>query len=103
MGGLGGEVLEQRSDARRHRPRPILALALVGAGAHQQGLVQADLLGAQERLLLGGIDRIEGLVGDARAAGDLGDREASQTLLGDDRRRRVNDPFALAADYLPAG
>ena len=53
--------------------------------------------------MLGGVDAVEGLVGDVRATCDLGDREAGQALLGDDRRGRVNDPLLLAFDDRLAG
>ena len=45
---------------------------------------------------------VERLVRDVRARGDLWDRQAREALLRDDRRRRVDDPFALALDDLLA-
>ena len=57
-----------------------------------------DLLRAKEGVVLGRVHLVEGLMGDVRAAGDLGDRQPGESLRRDDRRGRVDDPFALAFD-----
>ena len=98
MHGLGGDVVGQRVHARRDAFMPPALVRLIGLHGDAQGLVQTDLLRAEEGIVLGRVHLIEGLVRDVRARGDLRDRQAGKALLGDDRRRRVDDPFALAFD-----
>ena len=62
VGRLGGEVVDQRDQPRARRARPVVLLRLVGLDGDRQRLVHADLLGAQERVVLGGVDLVEGLV-----------------------------------------
>src|ERR1039458_10401776 len=57
--------------------------------------MHADLLSAEEGIVLGGVHLVEGVVRDVRALGDLGDRETGKALLGDDRSGCVDDSLAL--------
>ena len=98
VGRLGGEIAEQRAQAGGDSTRPVVLVVLVGLDRHEQRLVQADLLGAEEGVVLGRVHLVEGLVGDVRAAGDLRDREVGEPLLGDDRGGRVDDSLALVFD-----
>ena len=96
--GLGGEVVEQRPDARRRppsaspRPGPRRPPPLI-----TQRLVQADLLCAQERVVLGRVHLVERLVRDvrapARSQGSSAPRDPSRRRSRRSRRRSARAGF----------
>ena len=98
MPGLGDEEVHDAAQAGGYCLRPVGHLRFPSLHGAAQGQLHAHLLRGEEGRELRLIHFIEGLVRDAGARGDLGDREPPEPLLGDDFGGRIEDPFALAVD-----
>jgi hypothetical protein len=62
VGWLGGEVVGERVYAGGDGARPVVLMRVVCIDGDSQRLVHADLLRAEEGVVLGGVDVVEGLV-----------------------------------------
>src|SRR4051794_27273102 len=77
---LAGDVVREGGKARVDPGRPGVDLA-GGVDDATQRLLDRELRGGEEAVLLGGEVLVEGVAGDAGTADDVGDRDGAVTLL----------------------